>query len=137
MKALLNALFRDYIRRGGVRCPFCGHEDIQGDSVNIEAGEAWQEVWCGRCERVWHDVYRLALVVHATDPAQDPDEYGAHVLETVQGRAATVARVDALIARGAQTVAAAERCARDRIQHARKRVYGMLNDNRGGDRRSW
>ena len=38
-----------YLASGGGACPFCGDSDISGDSVEIEATEAWQNVSCSAC----------------------------------------------------------------------------------------
>lgn len=41
-------------------CVVCGGTMIEGDEVNIEDGEAHQEVYCLDCGSEWEDVYRLA-----------------------------------------------------------------------------
>jgi len=51
-----------YLASGGGACPFCGDSDISGDSVEIEATEAWQNVSCSACGGSWRDVYKLAFV---------------------------------------------------------------------------
>ena len=48
-----------YIDEGGTRCPFCGSHDITGDEVNIDAGTAWQDVFCNDCSEEWQDTYTL------------------------------------------------------------------------------
>ena len=40
-------------------CPECSSEEIEGDSVEIEDGEAIQEVTCIHCNAIWYDVYKL------------------------------------------------------------------------------
>lgn len=49
----------EYIAHGGTRCPFCGSLDIEGQEVNIDAGQAWQDVLCNRCHKEWQDTYTL------------------------------------------------------------------------------
>jgi hypothetical protein len=44
-----------YLSICGVRCPYCGSEDIQGEAVEINEGEAAQEVNC-------YDIYALVRV---------------------------------------------------------------------------
>jgi|HubBroStandDraft_4_1064222.scaffolds.fasta_scaffold2483032_1 hypothetical protein len=53
---------QQYLLIGGVRCPYCGSEDIQGESVEINAGEAVQEVNCNACDGQWYDIYALVRV---------------------------------------------------------------------------
>jgi sulfur carrier protein ThiS adenylyltransferase len=45
------------------RCPYCGDPDIHGDSVDIQCGAAEQRVACAKCDRTWHDRYRLEAVI--------------------------------------------------------------------------
>jgi transposase-like protein len=40
-------------------CPFCGAESVEGESVTIEDGEAFQECCCTACDRDWVDRYKL------------------------------------------------------------------------------
>jgi len=51
-----------YLSNRGVRCPYCGSEDIQGQSVEINEGEAAQEVNCNACDGHWYDIYALVRV---------------------------------------------------------------------------
>lgn len=50
---------QEYVEHGGTRCPFCGSYDIIGQEVNIDAGSAWQDVFCNHCENEWQDTYTL------------------------------------------------------------------------------
>ena len=43
-------------------CPFCKSSDIEGGSVDVDAGGAWQEVGCNACGKSWNDFYRLVDV---------------------------------------------------------------------------
>lgn len=57
-----------YIAGGGVHCPFCGADDIQGNGgVDIDSGSASQECSCLACDATWHDQYRLVSLAVA-DP---------------------------------------------------------------------
>jgi len=49
----------EYLAHGGTQCPFCGSYDITGDEVNIDAGSAWQDVFCNDCPAEWQDTYNL------------------------------------------------------------------------------
>ena len=51
-----------YIKGKGLCCPFCGSESIQGGFIQVEAGEALQEMSCSQCEGKWQDLYRLVDV---------------------------------------------------------------------------
>ena len=50
-----------YIARRGTRCPFCQCEDIEGSSVEIDAGSASQDITClnDKCGKSWTDIYQL------------------------------------------------------------------------------
>lgn len=49
----------EYVEKGGCTCPFCGSDDIEGGSTNVDAGYATQEVSCNECDRSWEDQYNL------------------------------------------------------------------------------
>jgi formate dehydrogenase maturation protein FdhE len=51
---------KDYILKGGIRCPFCNSSDI---TAGVFEGEAQgQYVSCFNCHREWRDVYKLVDV---------------------------------------------------------------------------
>lgn len=50
---------QEYVNKGGGCCPYCQSANIEGDSIDIDANIAWQEVRCLDCEQIWHDVYKL------------------------------------------------------------------------------
>ncbi len=43
-------------------CPSCRSPAIEGKSVTIESGTAWQEVSCCACDTEWIDHYTLTSV---------------------------------------------------------------------------
>ncbi len=49
----------EYAKTGGGMCPFCGNGNLDGYSVEIETGKAWQRVDCNDCEKSWTDIYKL------------------------------------------------------------------------------
>ena len=50
----------EYVRIRGVRCPFCGSGDgITGEHIEVDAGGAYQDVWCASCGKSWVDEYKL------------------------------------------------------------------------------
>lgn len=48
----------EYLKNPG-HCPFCNSYQIEGESVEIDGAEAWQEVSCQACEASWTDTYKL------------------------------------------------------------------------------
>jgi hypothetical protein len=48
-----------YVKEGGVSCPFCRESDIEGSSVTIDNGIASQSIICTDCGEEWTDVYTL------------------------------------------------------------------------------
>jgi transcription elongation factor Elf1 len=62
MKQLTKKEKAKYIKGDGNKCPKCGSSDIVGDSVEIDAGGAWQSVSCSECEAEWVDIYKLTDV---------------------------------------------------------------------------
>lgn len=62
-KDILTAAQRKkYLKKYGTSCPFCGSKDIEGQSIDIDVGEATQEVICCKCNKGWYDVYTLTGV---------------------------------------------------------------------------
>jgi len=56
---------KQYLEQRGSLCPFCGSWEIEGGSMNFEAGEIAQRVSCHKCGEMWVDVYKLAAVADA------------------------------------------------------------------------
>ena len=56
---------KQYLEQRGCMCPFCGSWDIEGGSMDFEAGEIAQRISCHRCNEQWTDVYKLAAVADA------------------------------------------------------------------------
>jgi hypothetical protein len=48
-----------YVAGGGVECPFCGCENLDGESVETGEGAAEQVVNCTDCGSSWTDSYKL------------------------------------------------------------------------------
>ena len=48
-----------YVENGGVRCPYCNSEDIEGGFVETGEGRAWQKIKCNNCDYSWRDIYKL------------------------------------------------------------------------------
>ncbi len=56
---------KQYLEQHGLACPFCGSQDIEGGSMDFEAGEIAQRISCHECDERWTDVYKLAAVADA------------------------------------------------------------------------
>ena len=55
---------KKYIEAGGVECLYCGSSaGLEGGSIDIEFGEAHQEITCSECGRDWVDSYKLVGVI--------------------------------------------------------------------------
>jgi hypothetical protein len=52
-----------YLKAKGLICPYCRGESIEGGFIQVEAGEAFQDMTCSQCDNKWQDVYRLVDVV--------------------------------------------------------------------------
>ena len=56
-----------YVDGGGEACPFCGALNLSGDGIDIEYGQAFQEITCPECGEVWTDVYFLDHIFQMED----------------------------------------------------------------------
>ena len=52
-----------YIKAKGLICPYCGAESIEGGFIEVDAGEAFQNMNCCQCRGKWQDIYHLVDVV--------------------------------------------------------------------------
>jgi hypothetical protein len=61
-----------YVAGHGGRCPFCHHNDIEGDETNFDGGSVSQEVHCNNCHASWYDLYALTSyeVIDSGDAAE-------------------------------------------------------------------
>ncbi len=56
-----------YMEANGGVCPDCGIDQIEGGSISIEDGKAFQNSQCLNCNTSWTDVYTLSDVIIPTD----------------------------------------------------------------------
>jgi len=56
---------KKYLEERGLACPFCNSWDIEGGSMDFEAGEIAQRISCHKCNERWTDVYKLVAVADA------------------------------------------------------------------------
>lgn len=48
-----------YVAGGGTHCPYCGSDQIEGQSFDVEDGKVYQEVVCVVCSAQWQNQYTL------------------------------------------------------------------------------
>ena len=58
---------KKYVAEGGIKCPVCGDDRIEGSHIEIDAGGAWQEMTCTHCGEEWQDIYRLVDIFQNGD----------------------------------------------------------------------
>lgn len=58
-RRLPSATDSDYLENCHI-CPACGASQVEGDSISIEEGLAFQPVSCLSCNASWRDVYVLS-----------------------------------------------------------------------------
>lgn len=44
----------------GNYCKHCGEDALAGDTIELDAGEARQPIYCQCCSASWVDVYKLS-----------------------------------------------------------------------------
>ncbi len=60
---------KKYLERRGLVCPFCDSWDIEGGSMDFEAGEIVQRISCHECNEQWTDIYKLVAVADSDSGA--------------------------------------------------------------------
>ena len=50
---------KDYMARGGLYCPFCNSDNIDGGHFQADNLEAWRTVVCGDCGEEWTELFDL------------------------------------------------------------------------------
>jgi len=65
---LTNQQKQEYIKTGGVRCPYCGsrHIDVEGPEMSEKV---YQECRC-RCGKSWTDLYTLTGIEEEEEGAE-------------------------------------------------------------------
>ncbi len=48
-----------FVRYGGSRCPVCGSDDVEGDTVQADGANAWDESRCNHCGSTWNTGYTV------------------------------------------------------------------------------
>ena len=52
-----------HVQAGGMQCPVCGSDQIEGGFVETGEGRASQEIRCLACHECWTDIYRLNSIL--------------------------------------------------------------------------
>lgn len=66
---------KQYREASGGVCPYCGSENIEGGSIDIQGKTAQQEVSCLECGAEWNDVYHLAGYNDLKDEDGEPIQH--------------------------------------------------------------
>jgi len=53
-------LVDEYIRRGGIICPYCQSHDIVRGRIEIAGDQVAQQIHCENCDKRWRDIYTLS-----------------------------------------------------------------------------
>lgn len=48
-----------FVKHGGARCPVCGSDDVEGDTVQADGANAWDESRCNHCGSTWNTGYTV------------------------------------------------------------------------------
>lgn len=61
---MLNDKIREYVRKGGNYCPYCGSNQLQASSLSMPDDDifAYSTVECLSCHKVWEDLYKLTSI---------------------------------------------------------------------------
>ncbi len=52
---------KKYLDQGGVRCPFCDSDQLEGDGFGDEQSSS-EHVRCLTCPKEWYDDYKLVAI---------------------------------------------------------------------------
>lgn len=53
------------------KCPYCGSENLDCGTMQVDGKDAWQSVECNDCHAQWRDVYKLADVESVALPDKE------------------------------------------------------------------
>lgn len=60
----------EYVANKGACCPVCGCTELDGQSVTIDSGKAYQPIFCTDCDAQWIDEYALTGYTELEAPEQ-------------------------------------------------------------------
>jgi hypothetical protein len=64
---LTKAMISLYLKRQGLKCPYCGCTQITGEPLEADGPLAWSNAKCYRCNREWVDRYELTGISEVED----------------------------------------------------------------------
>jgi ssDNA-binding Zn-finger/Zn-ribbon topoisomerase 1 len=68
----------EYVKTGGVRCPYCGSEGISAGNLTLDSSDnVMSNVQCFNCKKEWREVYSLFTMIElcpACGRELDPDD---------------------------------------------------------------
>jgi len=67
----------EYLKTGGVHCPYCKSHNIEGGSFEYDASFIWQKIKCYDCGKNWIDVHDLTSVQSLDEKGQVVEEFKA------------------------------------------------------------
>jgi transcription elongation factor Elf1 len=56
---------------GPLNCPYCGAEELDYGSVDMESFGAYQEVHCKKCGKRWADSYALVGIIEYDEEEEE------------------------------------------------------------------
>lgn len=65
----------EYLKTGGVHCPFCKSHNIEGGSFEYDSTVIWQKIKCHDCGKNWIDVHDLTSVQSLDEKGQVVEEF--------------------------------------------------------------
>jgi hypothetical protein len=64
-----------YIKNGGVSCPVCKSNNIEGEPISVmQGGVAEQDCHCTTCGAAWCDIYTLTDIEMIEEPVPEDEE---------------------------------------------------------------
>lgn len=72
----------EYCALNGSYCPYCGSDEIVGDSVQVDGSFVTQPISCLDCENKWENTYILT----AYDPAGEEEITMNHIDKVISER---------------------------------------------------
>jgi hypothetical protein len=58
---------QEYVKQGGVKCPYCESRDIENYDRNSDIGWVADSVQCNNCSKSWEEIYNLADIKEDED----------------------------------------------------------------------
>jgi len=76
----------EYVKHGGISCPYCGSRNIEAQALEADAGGAYQRVECLSCDANWTDGYTLDHVGSGeADDFEFIEAAGPRIIVEVEG----------------------------------------------------